>query len=912
MKSLLIDAKRYLYNANSNIEKNIDVLAEDYFGLCAQNILSQTRNLLEAIALIQYNIDKPTASFDNGKEQFLIAANHMNNVKDHNWFTKLYSSINVSSSHLTQCEYDSEVLIGKYLFYLKLVKVKVKKLYDMDILRNIGNLPTKVDEEVIRYYDDVYNEVRKISDVDINDNHIYYIEKKSIRRNGLFEYVLSPANDKKSKFDHITAFSLEDIIDQHAISCSLIPKSINMFGFRINIKIINNWAISIRPCEFNKMAKAVCYPLNVQRDSAGYVPLMNALKENNMSLYDYVMADDFEDNISKLYSGVEPNLFVFLRELKKIIVENRSNRSNTIRYLFFKLKHSIIKEQLTNNEDNKVPNTNLSKSTYPFEINPFSFSLIRHNPSLHDLFECFPLLCSDEQLLKRRITYNTEYMKKLYTPASELEEIYLVDTLVSQYNCTLPPALSSASICYTFDKKYLYIKSYQDDTEYILNLLISKSHERDASYKSRVNSFFETYNPDVDEIKIKVLNNAFISSSVLLINGAAGTGKTTLLKYFSLMYKDTKILFLSVTHSAVDNLIRKIGLSDYRKKGDFLTLEGYKASKKDFSSYKILVVDECSTVENKLFKEVLKKEFTFEKMILVGDEKQIESIKFGNWFGIANYIIKDSSYELTINHRSKEPNLKILWDNVRVLKDRDELIERIMVGGWHNNLNNSLFEKEDEDEIILCLNYDGLYGINNINKYMQEKNPNQAFVWRVWTFKKGDRILFNDSYYFKRYFYNNQKGTIVEIYEDDACLYYQVKVNTEDTNYHDVDSHIRFIKSDDGFDYYLIIVDKQEDDDEEENNNKVLIVPFQLAYAVSIHKAQGLEFNSVKVVLTKETEESITHNIFYTAITRAKKKLKIYCDKTSLNNIVKRFDSHIHFDDGVLFKTYSLEKYKHI
>lgn len=54
------------------------------------------------------------------------------------------------------------------------------------------------------------------------------------------------------------------------------------------------------------------------------------------------------------------------------------------------------------------------------------------------------------------------------------------------------------------------------------------------------------------------------------------------------------------------------------------------------------------------------------------------------------------------------------------------------------------------------------------------------------------------------------------------------------------------------------------------------VVPFQIAYAVSIHKAQGLEYNSVKIVITDEIDELITHSIFYTAITRAREQLKIY------------------------------------
>lgn len=58
--------------------------------------------------------------------------------------------------------------------------------------------------------------------------------------------------------------------------------------------------------------------------------------------------------------------------------------------------------------------------------------------------------------------------------------------------------------------------------------------------------------------------------------------------------------------------------------------------------------------------------------------------------------------------------------------------------------------------------------------------------------------------------------------------------------------------------------------------NDSTVVPFQVAYAVSIHKAQGLEYDSVKIIIKNETEERITHNIFCTAITRARNKLKVY------------------------------------
>jgi ATP-dependent exoDNAse (exonuclease V) alpha subunit len=71
-------------------------------------------------------------------------------------------------------------------------------------------------------------------------------------------------------------------------------------------------------------------------------------------------------------------------------------------------------------------------------------------------------------------------------------------------------------------------------------------------------------------------------------------------------------------------------------------------------------------------------------------------------------------------------------------------------------------------------------------------------------------------------------------------------------------------------------VNKYRSTDEDDDNSNDTLMPFQVAYAVSIHKAQGLEYSSVKIVITTETEEMLTHNIFYTAITRAKEQLKIY------------------------------------
>ena len=64
---------------------------------------------------------------------------------------------------------------------------------------------------------------------------------------------------------------------------------------------------------------------------------------------------------------------------------------------------------------------------------------------------------------------------------------------------------------------------------------------------------------------------------------------------------------------------------------------------------------------------------------------------------------------------------------------------------------------------------------------------------------------------------------------------------------------------------------KNKSTDEDDDSVSKNMVPFQIAYAVSIHKAQGLEYDSVKIIITDDIDELITHSIFYTAITREEK-----------------------------------------
>ena len=60
-------------------------------------------------------------------------------------------------------------------------------------------------------------------------------------------------------------------------------------------------------------------------------------------------------------------------------------------------------------------------------------------------------------------------------------------------------------------------------------------------------------------------------------------------------------------------------------------------------------------------------------------------------------------------------------------------------------------------------------------------------------------------------------------------------------------------------------------------------------------------------MITNEVEERITHNIFYTAITRAKEKLNIYWSPETENYILKQLSlRNSKKDASLLKKLYSI------
>ena len=173
------------------------------------------------------------------------------------------------------------------------------------------------------------------------------------------------------------------------------------------------------------------------------------------------------------------------------------------------------------------------------------------------------------------------------------------------------------------------------------------------------------------------------------------------------------------------------------------------------------------------------------------------------------------------------------------------------------------------------------------DSYFQNANTETAVVWRDWKYKVGDHILFNDTDRFSL-LYNNLKGQIVQIELFDSRIRFTVDVEIPLTEQDCQNDGIEFIDIIDDVTRIRFDVFDFEEEMADEDRKKT-IVPFQLAYAVSIHKAQGLEYRSVKVVIPSSNAEKITHGIFYTAITRAKEKLKIYWSSETMQEVVAGF-----------------------
>ncbi len=878
-----------ILDTNGVICDNISKLGFADRGLLSQNILGQIRNFVEYTAIKAYSNGQDVNP--NDYDLNVAALKDMQRRGDLRFLYRFHEMLQKSVSHYTVDKDGSERLMLKYYEHLLKIKLYLKRTFNLDVLENISDFPLNTDTELSDYYEKIAERIESPSahSYPVTYNDRYYVQKVKpffVNQKIYYEVTLTAANANSSKFDRVIAFTQHEIVDNYAVKFSIHNDMIRILDKDMSILVIDGYKVSIRPCELDNLSEIFGPRVKHSTNPNEYRELMWYLSVAKMSLTELVSSDqDYYDFIKGQITARAQSVKIYemLDQCRNIIVANKPG-ANVLRYLLHKMNNRVIKWQYWGEQCGGLSNLYLNYGCIPFDCMPYCTSLRRHNPKIYDLFESIPVSGHEHELFARYIKNNTEIEGHLFTPKAEIDGFEDIDDLIRKYNSSLYYKHTGRRI--EEYKNHLYIKSYVEDSTEIIKKLQELASSGVSQYTASVDSWIsrESYTID-DDGKKEALRQMFVNSHVALIYGSAGTGKSTLIKHISNFWADKDKIFLANTHPAVDNMRRKVtaGNSEYNTIAKFLS------KRNNNTDCDVLFIDECSTVSNDDMRRVLEKA-NFKLLVLVGDIYQIESIYFGNWFSIAQKFVPETSiFELTHPYRTTNNNLLTVWDRVRKLDDA--ILEPLVKNGYVARLDESIFEHGEDDEIILCLNYDGLYGINNINRFLQNSNPNEGVVWGINTYKVGDPILFNESNIFSPLIHNNSKGRIVGIRPEEQQIWFNIEL---EESINEIDAwgyNFELIgESEAGKSIISFGVNKYRSTDEDDEDNDSTVIPFQVAYAVSIHKAQGLEYDSVKIVITNETEERITHNIFYTAITRAKNKLKIYWSPETEQSVLGRLE----------------------
>lgn len=895
-----------ILDTDSVICKNIDKFGCSDRGFLSQNILSQLRNFVEYIAMKICSGRDDVNPNDYGERKINLKA--LRSRGDLKFLYKFHSLLQISASHYTLDENASERLMLKYYEYLLKIKSYLAKNYNLTVLQNIADFPVDTDKDMQEYHQKIAEKIDAYSlaaPETVSNERLYIKKIKPFFVNGqiYYEVTFTLATDNVSKFDRMIAFTKLDILENYAVKLSMHKDVIDIMHSKMKIFIIDSWEVAIRPCEIEHFGYIFTGKSDLKSNNIVYNELMKFISRTNINLLDLIeSSDSFYTRIKEqiITRAKNTSLFDIFNSCRTIIKEGRPG-ANVLRYLLYTMNNVIIKSQIDWEKPcNNLSSLRLKYGCIPFDTMPFATSLCAHNPRIYDLLDCIPLQDREHEFFARRVRTNTEQHDILFTKLTDLTSFQNINTLIDTYNNNLYYKHIETRSLKKFSDN-VFINEYAEDCAYIITRLKEQAVSGVGKYTESVTAWLQS-NPNLidDETKKNAILKMFANSHVSFIYGSAGTGKSTLIRHISEFLADKSKIYLANTNPAVDNLKRKVKVANC----EYMTIAKFLTHEIRNSEYDILFIDECSTVCNSDMRKILE-EAKFKLLVLVGDIYQIEAIQFGNWFSIAKRFVPETSvFELTNTFRSTDENLKLLWTRVRNLDDNiQEAIEKY---GYSERLDNNVFERYDEDEIILCLNYDGLYGINNINLFLQGNNRNRGVENGVHTYKIGDPILFNESNRFTPVIYNNMKGYIRNIVEDEDYITFDIEIdailNEMDVSGYDFNL---LENAESGNSVIRFSVDKRIDTD---NDNSHSAMPFQIAYAISIHKAQGLEYNSVKIIISNETEEQISHNIFYTAITRARKNLKIYwspeVEHHVLSNLKKKTDGN--HDANILKSMYSL------
>ncbi|MCL2054932.1 MAG: ATP-dependent RecD-like DNA helicase [Oscillospiraceae bacterium] len=372
-----------------------------------------------------------------------------------------------------------------------------------------------------------------------------------------------------------------------------------------------------------------------------------------------------------------------------------------------------------------------------------------------------------------------------------------------------------------------------------------------------------------------------LSQGFIILTGGPGTGKTTALKAIISLYEQSglKVMLAAPTGKASK---RVSDLTGYNAKTIHRLLEvifdkngkpRFKHNENHPLSCDVIIIDEMSMVDSLLFESLLRALKLSCRLIMVGDSDQLPSVGAGN-------VLKDmlDSGGLTVVHLSeifRQARQSCIVTNAHAIvngippdlsrSDNDFFfLQRLsqskasdtVVDLIKNRLPSAYGYSPYDDIQALCPSRKGTLGVYEMNKAIQEAiNPPALTKSEVkglfGTYRVHDKVMQIKNNYDIEWSKDGETGT--GIYNGDIGMI--TKVNRSEGK---------------------LVIDF---------DGRTCEYPFEmleqleLAYAITVHKSQGSEFNAVILPLLGGFDKLYYRNLLYTAVTRAKKLLIIVGSK---------------------------------
>lgn len=473
------------------------------------------------------------------------------------------------------------------------------------------------------------------------------------------------------------------------------------------------------------------------------------------------------------------------------------------------------------------------------------------------------------------------------------------------------------------DESWVYSKELYEAEANIANKLIVLNSAKNIKKISGFNNELEKIEK-VGNIKLsskqKEAIQAVNSNNVVIITGGPGTGKTTIIKNVIEIYKThgKKVVLCAPTGRAAKRMTEMTGeeaktlhrlleIGKIEKENEF-TIMNYEVAPIDAD---VIIVDEASMVDIYLMNYLLSGIYQGTKLILVGDTDQLPSVGPGSVLKdiinservktiFLDEIFRQAAQSKIIvnSHRvndgeyflDKEEQQELKDDFFYIKEKSQELMLTQLISLCKGRLENFGNYNFFENIQILSPTKKGMLGTKELNKRLQEElnpsedNKNEKKIGDI-IFREGDRVMQvknnYDIYWEKGSNYNLNYETGTGIFNGEIGKI--VKIDF-------INKQIKILFDDEKEVWYAF-----SDMDQIEH-----------AYAITVHKAQGSEFDVVIVVVTQSSAMLLTRNLLYTGLTRAKKLLILIGNDNVVKFMIQNADTKIR-NTGLEYKLKMIE-----